>query len=1161
MNDLLGILIPLLMSGADMQTIFRHLAGSNGAASYDGLRGMMSRRNMSFATNNPLRPSAELIERNASAFVDTIGVNPYTGVGQGLTKMIGSMYGFAPDIVGSFIGLPNSGAFYQQVANGASGISVASGQGLPSLFNPYSARDAYNNAVNLSRTIHNFATTQGHGFNVDFTHGLNMSEVGTVAERMLSSNIPYIRYARGADGSIDYASPTGQRLDRASEEFSENLKNLGSKFNETVSMLSKITGSVKEAIDLMDRIGGGNFLGGTADEALAVARRAQNMAANIRVTSAMAGIDPKEAYANMLGTQQGLVSRYGLNPMLAAASGLDSMMLDPAYKATMAYQEWAALNPGAPERVKMQVMAGARARVMQYAGTSGEALAAMVSANRDKFSQDDINAIKAAFRMGRPNDIVNMVRDRIGARSYEDYMSDPAAIMGFRLTGDKGLQSEFMDAGVEGNLMQAQLAGGRRRLMNNLADTDRMLEMATGDTRYRGVDRRNAVEAALRRMAVRNGMTEELAGKSSLMQLRSYLLENGVDGRIVERTEHTAEIEAQLGEIQSLTMTPEEEIAAKTRLKDLVSKSGIYQGAKLVEVMNAIDAEGSNLNAIYSKVIRAGAAQGMTFDKGVLGGKLSAAEAASARGKLEADRGNWTVANSPEEMRRAMDAVAGRLSLKGSAGLLGVISSKDFANAESDVKALMMYRKKAFELQEEGRISLGEDPNQNINLQNIFGEASKNMVAGLLGSRIGNLESGTAGYDKLVDELSSRMLTLAVRGNMSLDAAFLAAAEQMDLKKSGLGAAIGEKGLEQFDKWKNDPNLLKDVVNRANLAASATTIINRGSSKSMVDASKGLFNALGSDASDAGEKFYEAAKRLSAAGALDRGAFDSLDRNALGTKEGRMSALEKMAPDAYNKRLDPELAALGTGDVQTSALAFIATMAEKDGLSMDFNTLKSMLPEYSDDQIAGLVSYFDKLAARRGQNALSNAINLGSGSFGREEIERSRKMIGDLREKMKAVGIDVSELEKYGAAGAEEKKNIIKGWSKKLGDATYNVAVTDSEGKVKVETRKVFDDSDYAAKFLASMSEERSIGGVSVSKLLSDKSVDLKGLDVESLGGVTKKAYQKDSTVYEISNGISQIVEKLGGAINVFVTGYGESAVGQKMSAVAAGAEKATPSL
>ena len=47
------------------------------------------------------------------------------------------------------------------------------------------------------------------------------------------------------------------------------------------------------------------------------------------------------------------------------------------------------------------------------------------------------------------------------------------------------------EASKQAAILQAQLAGGRRRLMNNLADTDRMLEMATGDTRYRGADRRN----------------------------------------------------------------------------------------------------------------------------------------------------------------------------------------------------------------------------------------------------------------------------------------------------------------------------------------------------------------------------------------------------------------------------------------------------------------------------------------------------------------------------------------------------------------------------------------------------------------------------------------------------------------------------------------------
>ena len=125
MNDLLGILIPLLMSGADIQTIFRQLSGANGAASYDGLKDMMSRRNSSFALQNPSTPTREMISRNASAFVDTIGVNPYTGFGQGLSDLVGSMYNVAPDIVGGLIGFPSPVSLYQQIASGSSGISVS----------------------------------------------------------------------------------------------------------------------------------------------------------------------------------------------------------------------------------------------------------------------------------------------------------------------------------------------------------------------------------------------------------------------------------------------------------------------------------------------------------------------------------------------------------------------------------------------------------------------------------------------------------------------------------------------------------------------------------------------------------------------------------------------------------------------------------------------------------------------------------------------------------------------------------------------------------------------------------------------------------------------------------------------------------------------------
>ena len=1145
------------MSGADIQTIFRHLSGGNGASSYDGLQDMMSRRYTSFALNNPLRPQRDIVQRNASAFIDTLGINPFTGFGQGLTDLVSSMYTIAPDAVGAFIGLPNSGSFYQQIANGSAGISKASGQGIPSIFNPYSARDSYNNAVSLARRVHDFANIDGKGFNMDFTHGLNMDEVGFVAQRLLSSKIPYTRYTRRDDGTVDELG-----IDVNSEEFSNNLKNLGSKFNEAASMLAKITGSVKDAVDLMDRLGGGNFLGGTADDALAVARKAKNMAANIRITSAMAGVDPKEAYANIVGMQQGLVSRYGINPMLAAASNFDTNMMDPSYRATMAYQTWAAQNPGASQRDKMMVMAGAQARVMQYANTNGENLAAMVSANKEKFSEDDLKAIETAYRMGRPNDIRRMVRDRMGAESYDDYMRDPAAIMGFRLSGDKELQNRFANAAYEGNLRLAEVEGGRRMLRNDLNATDRELSKVSGDSRYRGKDRREASAVELRKLAVQNGMSEDFAATRDALQLRAYLMDSGVDARVIERTENTAAINEQLREIVDLTMTSDEEKDAKTRLKNVIRASSTYSDAKKTSMVAAVDAEGADINDIYDQFLK-DSGQRYSADNDILGKKMSSAHASKMRRRLEGHQKYWAVENTPEEMKRAVDAMAGQFSIRSTAELAGTVEGEAFSKANNDSEALDVYAKSVGALVDAGTVSIGND---NKRLDATFESAAKSIVSEIFNGHIGNInDTGKDGkknkdFNNIVSDVTSRMMK-EVRGGKSINNAFAIAMDSVRQgldEKSGVGKAIGEEGLAQIDKWIKDARdseseLVEKSLNRKSLASAATTVINGNTAKQITDASKDMFDSLDSKDSKSGDRFYESAKKLAAAGALDKEAFGKIDRKSLGTREGRMAALEKMAPDAYNKRLDAIRASVGTGDVQTATIAWVATMAERAGVN--YNNVNWKDFGVSEDKISDLVRGLDDSSASRNQNALSRAINLGSGSFGREEVERSRKMIGDLRDRMNDVGITSEDLESYKSAKDEDKKGIRDSWAKKLETATYKDA--------KGNERKVFEDSEYAAKFVSALVEKGKIGDIDVSKMLSDKSIDLKKLDNTALAGVTKDAYKKDSVAHDIFEIVTKISDNIGllvtNPVSAVITGYSTNASLQNESGMANAINRNSP--
>ena len=275
-SNLLGMLLPLLMSGAGVGDIFRALGGAGqGGATMDGLRAMMSQSLSNARRNFPMFPNDGSLNRAFENVVYRMGGDPYNGAGQGAVSLLRSAYAIAPDIVGGITGIPNTGRMYSMLANGAGGISMAGGFGLPDFANPYSVMNSHRRAMSLGRMIQGFATNEDGGYNVGFTSGLNMEEVGKVSQRLLSSRIAYTE-----DKTGHFLSPEDEST---SERFKDNLKKLGTKFNEAVSMLSKVTGSVDEALNVMDRLGGGNFLGGTAEEASRIAQRAKRMAANIRV--------------------------------------------------------------------------------------------------------------------------------------------------------------------------------------------------------------------------------------------------------------------------------------------------------------------------------------------------------------------------------------------------------------------------------------------------------------------------------------------------------------------------------------------------------------------------------------------------------------------------------------------------------------------------------------------------------------------------------------------------------------------------------------------------------------------------------------------------------------------------------------------------------------
>lgn len=913
MGDLIGILIPMLLGGADLKDIIRALSGADYGSSNDGLKSMVSANIQNAILRNPLRVSQETINKGASGALDAMGINPMTGFGQGLSGLLGAMYHFAPDTIGSLIGVPDPGQFYRQIANGAAGISVASGNGMPSVFNPYSVMASHANAMRMAKGIYGLAARLDEGgnlagYNTEFTHGLNMSEVGIVAQRLLSSDLAYKNYGynRGRDGrisNVDLSRGGVENLDLSvdeegnyinpedAEKFSSNLKKLGGKFNEAASMLAKITGSVEDAMDIMDRLAGGNALGGTAQQASNVANKAMKMAASIRVASAMAGVSPQEAYARMDSLQNGIASKFGLDSALAQVSGLSDMVMDPAYRATIAYSMWEANNPNATQRQKQMVMAGTMTRATSYADSSGEHLAAIISANKDLFTEDQLKQVEVAYRMGRPNDVRQMVSDVIGPAVY-DMMSDPSKVMAARLTGDKDTQERFWKAAMEGNLREAEVAGARTLYNYSMDRVDENLYNATGDNTYRAEERRNAATEELRRIAVENGLTEEGAAKLDAHQLRSYLSDNGVDARVVERREKIAEINREREMVEAATMSDEEESAARDRLIKAISESDMLTDTKKAELVDSLN-NGADVGTVFGKVFSRN--MGLKSEEianareDIMGNKMSSGQAAQALKDIDSQARTWAIASTPEEVLNAAKSMIGSKSVANMTAIPGIFNREDFKNAATDKEKLAIFAGEIKTLSDSGLLSTGGDDE---NLTGSYSEGIRSLVGKALGSRIGNIrEMGEDGqrnkeYDALVSRISKSMLK-SINDGKTVGEAYALALEEIQGDREvieKIGGTDTEGGKAEIAKQIKDArdsgsSLVKTTMSADQLVSAAGSRINRESSNmrnNAADKILGLFKDEGVSDSDSMKLLMEQGKVLSSAGVIA-----NIDENAI----------------------------------------------------------------------------------------------------------------------------------------------------------------------------------------------------------------------------------------------------------------------------------------
>lgn len=583
MTKLIGALLPLLMGRADIGSAMRDIFGTgvNGAMGNDFLA-QVSRMQASEAVNRfGLGPNINSLNMAADRMVVGMGMNATSQAGQIASTILRTMYSVMPDTFGGVLGVGNPQAMFQMALNGAGGIGMASGMGMASPLDPMSTLRSQERAMSLMREMYGFGMDNGRP-RMSYTYGLSHGEQGLVAQRILSSESIY-------EGTYnDIAEGPSDELDKTSERLSNRLRAMGERVNRAASSLAKLTGSVDSALQLMDQLGGGNFLGGSAEQASEIARRAERISASIRVSSATAGISPMEAFkvANSIST--GVSARMGIDPMTAERTGAVGAWAMPSVIGASAFADWSAMNLGATPQQRAQAELAIQTRAVRFAGSSTEAMSAIVARHADMFSDEQLSFLAEAMRNGRPNDALDMVANTIGRGNFFSLMKDPASLMAYRMRiasdpTSKAYKTytDLYTAGMTGNVAESAYDAAQHRFGEVVGSMD------LGDGAYDKLRRRKYRDLVA--FANENGVAVDTSrySEEDMDKLMSAMKEAGADVAAMERAIGYGQYREALDLADQQTMSGLEQSEARKALAGVLSGSGLSNADKLIEELNA----------------------------------------------------------------------------------------------------------------------------------------------------------------------------------------------------------------------------------------------------------------------------------------------------------------------------------------------------------------------------------------------------------------------------------------------------------------------------------------------------------------------------------------------------------------------------------------------
>lgn len=1105
MNDLLGTLIPLLLQGGSIGDILRMGGGQmSGASTMDGLTAAVNESLQNARLAYPMRPDSGRIQNAVETAVDRLGINPYTSLGQMVDRMITTAYQVAPGAVGGLLGIPNSAQLFQQVANGASGISQAAGFGMTDVLNPHSVMAAQERAVEMAKTVHGLGMRENGGYDISYAHGLNMEEMGTVAQRLLSSDVAY-------------RDESGNRVDPGdADRFRDNLKRLGSKFNEAASMLAKVTGSVKDALAVMDRLAGGNFLGGSERQASEVANKAMRMAAAIRVTSAIAGVSPQEAFQNMQNLSLGAAAGMGVSPEIAAASGFQGMMMNMAFVGTNSYNTWLATHPNATQAEKDQARLATNGRVQMYAQSNGAALVAAVAANRHVFTDRQFATVREMIRTGRIDQASSIVMNAIGQDAFNEIMTNPAAHVAARrkaqVANPDVIEGLDEDA-IASNLEQAERLGRRQWLVRTHADVSRDLFALTGKD-VLGSTLEDAGKEALVKIAKKAGFGETYARKMNIVDLRKLLQESpNVDGDVLSKTEDAAVVDAMDAAVCKHTMLADEQANARRALVDHMVASGVVEkeGAtkdelrKIAERM--VDQSGTLEDAFRQFTFGMAPEKLSQFRKEVFNGKFSKERSDQELRRLDDLRKASDQKFSTEERMARLERQASQQGLYGGWATKAAAAGAD-GTPESDTKAKAVFYDAVV------KSGISQD-----DIRAAEDASARRMVAGIFGGQLGDAKGERL---KDIERRVSADIANRVRGGQDVKTAYTEALKELQ-KNGGLDAS----GVATLYKLIHDAPGDSRVTMREFLSGEASVFDEktRGERDKALADMKRLVAADGNYGDMTGEqafdRFIDSAKKAGGT-SLTQDEIENLRADGKKTIRAGDPQSAKAAIDAAMAKLSPKgdrrnpatdfFAMSVAGDANRAAITMAAMAAKAQGVSIE--GLKKL---GVDKGTINLLTAIDDRKAET-MNSVSDAVQVGGAEFRQNAVTAVEKQMGALSKALTEGGVtaDTVRASQGIDKAAEEARKKIR-------------LVLENAGRGDVDSDMAFIKATVKHKIGGRDAVDVLMEGTDGVRTARDNN---KAKTDDQLVGIARDAAREESGIYAIVDAVGKIVEFINGLTN-----------------------------